>query len=664
MSVVQGRLPVGHLVSGRYQVAALIGAGEMGEVYDVRDTSSGYAYALKLLHPDLLQKQEAFPALEREARKATELGLDIVAKAYEFGVEPQTRSPYVLGELVLLPSMRQMVSTQGPISISSLEVILRTLAAALDKAHQAGLIHRALKPTNIFASQTDAATWQVRVTDFGIASMRLVAPPPPGWTASPGWLSAEQADPSSTPSPSMDIYALGLVAFQALTGRSPYRSCQSDTPDLNLLWGEMTAPLPPASTRARELGATLSPTLDPWFARALSVSPSQRFKTVGEMAQALWGLVGSSQHIVTMRPPPGVAAVPPAPSPAPAPKQSSAIHGRQQTLMYGESMGMPPPPSLPAAPVQHVPRPGGSAAVALAPPAVPQFAPVATPDQDDDELPTRAMTREQFELGAVSAEDAVTDAVQFGAGPGQGPVGLPGMPPQAGMPIQGQDPGMQQGFPGQGYPAQGATVPHQLSVSTAQSVRPRKSNLLIPIAAGGGVLVVGLVVILIVAMLRGRERTGEPPEPTKTVAAASPSAPASAPASAAASATASGPAADAAAPASDALLKLTCDPECDEVKCDGKAITAAASGVRLEPGRHSCTGTKKGYVAKTETFELKAGDETSKTLALAKASGGSDTAPPSTGGGTTTAKPPTTASKPPAKPPGKTCGTFLNPCKK
>jgi hypothetical protein len=111
----------------------------------------------------------------------------------------------------------------------------------------------------------------------------------------------------------MDIYTLGLIAFYALTGRSPFMALNREQLDLNLLWAEMTAPMPLASVRARELGATLSPTFDPWFSKALALSAAQRFHNVAEMSQMLFGMVGASQHVVTVRPPANSPAVPVAP---------------------------------------------------------------------------------------------------------------------------------------------------------------------------------------------------------------------------------------------------------------------------------------------------------------------------------------------------------------
>lgn len=547
MSSGPPRLHPGHRVAQRFQVAAALGAGDMGEVYDVRDVSTGYAYALKLLSADFLSRADAMAALRQDAERASQLGAGAVAKSYEFDVEPAVNAPYVLGEYVAIPSLAARVSTDGPIGIPTLDAILRAVAPALDQAHAAGLVHRALKPTNIFAAHDVEQTGNVRLTDFGIAAARLIAPPAPGWTATPGWLSAEQADPGTPATAAMDVYALGLVAFYALTGLSPFLSCRSTPPDLNMLWAEMTAPMPPASQRARELGVLLSPTLDPWFSRALAVSPTQRFKSVGEMSQALFALVGSSHHVATMRPPP-VAAGPAPSAQAPSPQ--------------------PPTPS----PAAGMPAPQPQAAHSL-----------------------------------------------------------PQQPAQA--------------------PAEAASAMPVASADELEVPPKKKSNMIVPVAIGGGL---ALVTVLALGGWFAYSRLHAPAVPAPASAAAATSAAPAAstappPESAAPTETASAPPAsaepDAAAPAEepkDALVKFECDPGCDEIKCDNKPVEDPSAGVRLDPGRHSCTATKEGYVARTQTFSVKAGDEATRKFALAKQAKGGRVGGPA---------------------PAKTCGTFLNPCK-
>jgi serine/threonine protein kinase len=662
----QGHLPVGHLVANRFQVAAFLGAGEMGEVYDVRDTNTGYAYALKLFGGQVLKVPEAFALFEREARRASDLNVEAIAKAFEFGIEPSVNLPYVLGEFVLLPTLHQVVTTQGTLSIPGVEALLRSIAPPMDAAHAAGVVHRALKPRNLFVSHQDGASWQVRIGDFGIGSLRAVAPPAPGWTATPGWLSAEQADPSTRPAPTMDIYGLGLIAFFALTGRSPFRACQTEPPELTQLWSEMTAPLPPASVRAREMGATLSPTLDPWFARALAVSASQRFKTVSEMAQALWSLIGSSRHVSTMRPlagagaqgavlPPPVLPPPVLPPPVlPPPVLPPPGGGRRQTLLWGEEVdplaspgtdpswsgvgiaGQVQREAVAAAPGTALPSASGGF-VPSRPGTLPHFD--ASTDDADDEMPTRAVPgRDGFDpVDLVAAEAAQSRA---------------------------QDVRVEHNpLPAAGQPATGSVVIAAALVPAGgtgrQSLFESRKNLMVPVAIGSA-LVFTSIVVIVVSLLVARSNnessvlTVAPPSSSSVAQVQAPPSASSSSPVASNSAASSASVVDAGPPAvskTTGLAKFSCKPDCDQVKCDGKAVEAGERGVTLEAGKHSCTATKKGYVNKTLNFELKAGEETTKTFTLVKLPyGGGGGGIPVGGGGAKTGG-------------TKNCGTFANPCK-
>ena len=101
----------------------------------------------------------------------------------------------MLGEYVTYPSLATIVSEQGPMGLPEVDAVVQLLARALDTAHQAGLVHRALKPQNIFATPLDATTWNVRVTDFGIGcSARLFAAPT--WMDGHAWLALKLSRPT------------------------------------------------------------------------------------------------------------------------------------------------------------------------------------------------------------------------------------------------------------------------------------------------------------------------------------------------------------------------------------------------------------------------------------------------------------------------------------
>ena len=186
-----------------------------------------------------------------------------------------------------------------------------------------------------------------------------------------------------------------------------------------------------------------------------------------------------------------------------------------------------------------------------------------------------------------------------------------------------------------------------------------RSPYLLPLVAAGSILAVGGIVITIAVVTRSSGAATAPTvsSPPSATASAAPSA--TAPASVAAAPSASAPPPPA---PKDALVKITCDPECDELRCDGKAVEMTASGIRLDPGKHECKGSKKGYTTAKETFEVKAGDEVSKTLTLTKvAASGPAPARTTQPANTTPPVKTSTPSKTPA--PAKTCGSFLNPCK-
>jgi hypothetical protein len=584
-----GRLQAGQLVAGRFTVAALVGSGEISEVYDVRDPSSGRAFALKLFASRVLQSPQAWLEAQQVARHAASLGAPAIVPSFDFGVEPAVGAPFALSELVSAPSLERQVATQGALAPHTLAELMRALAPAFDAAHAAGLVHRVLGPRKIFLSPAGMPGAGARVGDFGVSRIWAAAPPPPGWAGSPGWVAPEAASAQAPSAPSMDVFALGLLAFFALTGRPIFLSLQARPMDPNRLWAELTSPLPPASRRAAELGVQLAPSLDAWFERALALAAAGRFQSVGEMSNALVVLAG---------------AMPATPQAAQAAVAAGPPRfGRGGTLfMDGEqaaSAPRAPVAAMPAAPMQTTapafPAAPDVRAVAAAPP---MTAPAV--------VPVVPAAPAGFAPAAIAPADFPADSIE-----------LPGV--------------------------------------------PKKGGLLVPLLVVGGVLllsVVGIAAWLVVGRLRGA------PVPAASATAAVPAAQSASPAPATPSAAASqaiaaspvasggtSPASGSAAPpgdkaapdagaeATDALVKLTCDPGCDEMKCDGKSVEGFADGVRLAAGKHVCTGSKQGYVPRADSFVVKAGEDVERKLVLVKLTEKKGSAPP------------------------KKCGTFINPCK-
>ena len=351
MSATQPQMNPGAILAGRWQIQDFVGSGETGEVYGVRDMHGSGTFALKLFWPNALGQPEIWSAVQQTARTASGLGVDGVARAYDFGIDANSARPFYVTERVSWSSLTDRVRLRGPLTPAEMSIALGVLSRALDGAHAVGLVHRDLKPDNVFVSP-DNANW-VRISDFGVALLRSASPPPPGWGGTVGWVAPDAADPNARSTPAMDVFSLGLVVFFALSGGALHRAARKTPIDPGALWQELTSPLDSASLRARELGASVDPAFDVWFQRAVAPLPQARFSSVSAMASAFDAIARTlvapqSQNAVALQ---GIAA---------------AI---AQPLVFQPDAPPPAPPLGYAPPTPASPLNPGTAAPAYAPPA-------------------------------------------------------------------------------------------------------------------------------------------------------------------------------------------------------------------------------------------------------------------------------------------------------
>jgi eukaryotic-like serine/threonine-protein kinase len=282
------KLAPGTVLSGRYQLAEVIGESDLSTVYAATDRRGQAQVALKVFGPSVMSRVAALSEYQSQARQASGLGVEGIARAYDFGIDANAGVPFSTAERIGWASLDRRVLAQGPLGVAELSRALAVLARALDAAHAAGLLHRDLKPQNVFISP-DNPEW-VRLTDFGVSAVRRGAPEAMGWGGPPGYTPADAVDAAAPGTPSVDLFALGVIAFFALTRATPFRSLRSPGFDPNAHWSEVNQPLNPLSERAKEVGVALDPSLDPWFARALAIAPHERFRSAGEMARELSAL--------------------------------------------------------------------------------------------------------------------------------------------------------------------------------------------------------------------------------------------------------------------------------------------------------------------------------------------------------------------------------------
>ncbi len=289
-------LKPGLVVGGRSRVEQIIGRGGMGSVYAVSHVNTGEALALKLLHPALADNAATVERFRTEARAPVRIASEHVVRVVDADVCAQLSVPFIVMERLEGHDIRSELKRRGAIPAGEVVLYLRQVARALDKAHQKGIVHRDLKPANLYLVRREDGSPLVKVLDFGIAKLTdeasqelTVAGQVFG---TPWYMAPEQARGEATlVGPATDRWALGLIAFQLLTGRNYWTA-----DGMAGLIGQICyEPMRPPTQLAPHLG----PLFDMWFARACHRTPSERFPTSGEMIDDLAGALGVSVAGVT-----------------------------------------------------------------------------------------------------------------------------------------------------------------------------------------------------------------------------------------------------------------------------------------------------------------------------------------------------------------------------
>lgn len=260
---------------GRYKLEAILGIGGMGVVYKAIDTELDREVAVKILPDDANLAKHHVERFLREAEIMARLNIPETVHIFDIGSQPVN---YIVMDLIKGHDLEQLLQ-EKLLSPAEMVRIGITVAKALHKIHQAGIVHRDLKPSNIFLDQKG----RVRLLDFGIS--KLVDAPVmltmPGSTlGTPVYMAPEQFDLSiGEVSARTDIYALGLIIYEALVGRVPFREDGIMNVIKEIVMGS------PMSLR--KVRPQVDPQLDKIVLKATSRKPEQRFQNALEMAEAL-----------------------------------------------------------------------------------------------------------------------------------------------------------------------------------------------------------------------------------------------------------------------------------------------------------------------------------------------------------------------------------------
>ncbi|HEU0179692.1 MAG TPA: protein kinase [Blastocatellia bacterium] len=286
---------------GHYQIERQLGAGGMGVVYLAHDTRLGRPVALKLLRPDLTQDPERVRRFRREARAASALNHPNILTIYEVGQADSTAGDahFIAAEFVDGQTLRDLCERAGLTLGATLDILIQ-VAGALSAAHEAGIVHRDIKPENIMLRKDGL----VKALDFGLAKLTEQDARPPSdsfarATTQPGavmgtvsYMSPEQSRGLEVDERS-DVFSLGVVMYELLTGRAPFEGETTSDVLVALLSSE---PRPLASYVAKLPGA-----LQEISARALAKPVGQRYQTARELGDDLKRLKGELEFAAKLK---------------------------------------------------------------------------------------------------------------------------------------------------------------------------------------------------------------------------------------------------------------------------------------------------------------------------------------------------------------------------
>jgi len=266
-----------HRTFGAYDIQREVGRGGMGVVYLATDRRLGRRVALKVIVPELAADAQFRQRFEREGRVAATLEHPHVVPVYEAG--EQDGSLFIAMRFIDGRDLATEVRDHGRLAPDRLARIVLQVAGALDAAHRSGVVHRDVKPANVLLTDTGDDE-QAYLTDFGLtreaaseSGLTLTGQ----WVGTVDYAAPEQILGEPTDARS-DVYALGCLAFQALTGRPPYQGAPAAR-----LFAHMNDP-PPSACEARP---GLRPDVDAALVRALAKKPADRFQSAGDLGRAL-----------------------------------------------------------------------------------------------------------------------------------------------------------------------------------------------------------------------------------------------------------------------------------------------------------------------------------------------------------------------------------------
>ncbi len=271
----------GRVLSGRYRLEHQLGGGGMGAIWRAEHLVLRAPVAVKLLDAEIAADEQAIARFNREAQAAASLRSPHVVQIIDYGVDEG--APFIVMELLEGETLADRIKSAGRLSPAETSRIITHVARAVARAHEAGVVHRDLKPENVFLVHNEDAEI-AKVLDFGVAKVDAGKLGGSAMTrtgsllGTPYYMSPEQAQGNKEVDHRSDLWALGVIAYECLTGERPFDS--DGLGDLVLSICVRDIPVPSSV-------ASVPPGFDAWFAKAVSRDPELRFQSARELADTL-----------------------------------------------------------------------------------------------------------------------------------------------------------------------------------------------------------------------------------------------------------------------------------------------------------------------------------------------------------------------------------------
>ncbi len=279
---------IGETIGGRYEIIRALGEGGMGAVFEAKHTGTGRRVALKTIHPDKVKSPQLLSRFQVEARAAGSIESEYVVQVFDVDVDQDRKMPFLAMEFLAGEDLDSVLERLGTLPPDLALRITAQVCLGLERAHSQGVLHRDIKPANLLLAERDGGEMRMKIVDFGLAKALSDSDQAKGPSltisgmllGSPQYMSPEQARGERAIDARTDVWSLGMVLYEMLTGRTAFQGVGTIPKVLEAI---TTQPVPPVRDTAPWVDAAVAAVVE----RALDRDKDRRFASIQELREAL-----------------------------------------------------------------------------------------------------------------------------------------------------------------------------------------------------------------------------------------------------------------------------------------------------------------------------------------------------------------------------------------